>query len=43
MSSWDVDFCDETECADDGYILGNLQSGYAYTERALVERQKVGI
>ena len=43
MSSWDVDICEEIECADDDCILGNPQSGYAYTERALIERRKVSI
>ena len=43
MSAWDDDLVDEVERADDGCILGNPQSGYAYTERALIERQKVSV
>ena len=41
MGSWDDDLVDEVLRADDGCILGNCQSGYAYTDRARVERQKV--
>ena len=42
MTSWDDDICDEAEYAGDGCILDNAIPGYAYTERALIERQKVG-
>ena len=42
MTSWDDDICDEAEYVGDGWILDNAIPGYAYTERALIERRKVG-